>query len=74
MGSIKLINLYKSKYGEPKTKENKISKEIDDKVITGILKISSEYDPEIHRKITDTEFKNYKKNTHSMGVKDVFLI
>lgn len=56
-----IINLYKSKYGEPKTKENKISKEIDDKVITGILKISSEYDPEIHRKITDTEFKNYIK-------------
>ena len=56
-----IINLYKSKYGEPKTKENKISKEIDDKVITGILKISSEYDPEIHRKITDTEFKNFVK-------------
>ena len=68
-----IINLYKSKYGEPKTKENKISKEIDDKVITGILKISSEYDPEIHRKITDTEFKNFVKKHPFYGREGSFF-
>ena len=70
-----IINLYKSKYGEPKTKENKISKEMDDKVITGILKISGvgEYDPEIHRKITDTEFNNYVKKHPFYGREGSFF-
>ncbi len=56
-----IINLYKSKYGTPKIKENKESNEIEDKVITGILKISGKYNPEIHKKVTNSEFINYFK-------------
>jgi hypothetical protein len=81
IGLDKIIDLYTEKYGTPKIETKTATREIDDVLISGLIKINDPlYDPKIHKEISK---KEYYKDTigdipglgpHGMLVNEKFKI